>query len=83
MGEYNLGMKTIFEWDETKSVSNFKKHKISFEEASTIFADPFLITFVDDFHSDREERFISIGQSEKTEFYWLYIRNVKKAVKPS
>jgi uncharacterized DUF497 family protein len=65
MGEYNLGMKTIFEWDETKSVSNFKKHKISFEEASTIFADPFLITLVDDFHSDREERFISIGQSEK------------------
>jgi uncharacterized protein len=32
---------------------------------STIFTDPFLLTFVDDFHSDKEERFISIGLSEK------------------
>ena len=58
-------MKTIFEWDETQARINFEKHKISFEEASTIFIDPFLITFVDDFHSDKEERFISIGISER------------------
>jgi len=58
-------MKTIFEWDETKARINFAKHKISFVEASTIFLDPLLITFVDDFHSNREERFISIGLSEK------------------
>jgi len=58
-------MKTIFEWDEIKARINFEKHKISFEEASTIFADPFLVTFVDDFHSDKEERFISIGLSAK------------------
>ena len=58
-------MKTIFEWDEAKARINFEKHKVSFDEASTIFLDPFLITFVDDFHSDQEERFISIGLSEK------------------
>jgi uncharacterized protein len=58
-------MKTIFEWDESKARINFEKHKISFDEASTIFTDPFLLTFVDDFHSDQEERFISIGLSEK------------------
>jgi uncharacterized DUF497 family protein len=58
-------MKTIFEWDEIKARINFERHKISFEAASTIFADPFLITFVDDFHSDKEERFISIGLSAK------------------
>ena len=58
-------MKTIFEWDEGKARINFEKHKISVDEASTIFGDPFLITFVDDFHSDKEERFISIGLSEK------------------
>ena len=65
MGEYNSDMKTIFEWDGTKARINLEKHKISFDEASTIFSDPFLITFVDDFHSDKEERFISIGLSEK------------------
>lgn len=57
--------KTIFEWDEAKARINFEKHKISFDEASTIFLDPFLITFVDDLHSDKEERFISIGLSER------------------
>ena len=58
-------MKTIFEWDKVKARANLEKHKISFEEASTIFSDPLLLTFVDDFHSDKEERFISIGLSEK------------------
>jgi uncharacterized DUF497 family protein len=58
-------MITIFEWDEIKARINFEKHKISFDEARTIFADPFLITFVDEFHSDKEERFISIGLSER------------------
>ena len=57
--------KTIFEWDEAKARINFEKHQISFDEASTIFLDPFLITFVDDLHSDKEERFISIGLSER------------------
>ncbi len=58
-------MKTVFEWDEIKARINLEKHKISFDEASTIFADPFIVTFVDDFHSNKEERFISIGRSEK------------------
>lgn len=58
-------MKTVFEWDETKARTNLEKHKISFDEASTIFLDPLMITFVDDFHTDKEERFISIGRSEK------------------
>jgi uncharacterized DUF497 family protein len=58
-------MKTIFEWDEYKARANLEKHTISFDEALTIFADPFLLTFVDEFHSDKEERFISIGLSER------------------
>lgn len=57
-------MKTIFEWDENKASANLEKHKISFDEARTIFLDPFLITFADELHSDNEERFISIGLSE-------------------
>lgn len=57
-------MKMLFEWDENKARSNLEKHKVSFDEARTIFADPFLLTFVDEVHSDKEERFISIGLSE-------------------
>lgn len=57
-------MKIVFEWDANKARINLEKHKISFDEARTIFVDPFLVTFVDEFHSEKEERFISIGLSE-------------------
>ena len=53
----------IFEWDEEKAKANLNKHKISFEEAETVFDDQFLITFPDEIHSADEERFISIGYS--------------------
>ena len=56
-------MELIFEWDEIKARANLKKHKVSFDEAKTIFNDPFLITYPDDFHSDDEERYISVGTS--------------------
>lgn len=58
-------MKLIFEWDANKANKNRKKHQIDVEEAKTIFCDPFLITFYDDFHSKREERYISIGYSAR------------------
>ncbi|MGI8787326.1 MAG: BrnT family toxin [Pyrinomonadaceae bacterium] len=45
----------IFEWDENKAKSNLRKHEIDFEEAQTIFGDPFVATFLDDFHSRKEE----------------------------
>lgn len=57
-------MMIIFEWDANKAHINLEKHKISFDEARTIFNDPFLITFPDEFHSETEERFVSIGLSE-------------------
>ncbi|OIP92668.1 MAG: hypothetical protein AUK55_09165 [Syntrophobacteraceae bacterium CG2_30_61_12] len=56
-------MKLIFEWDENKARSNLKKHRVRFDEAKTLFSDPFLITFPDEYHSDSEERLISIGCS--------------------
>lgn len=56
-------MEFVFEWDVSKAQSNFRKHGISFEEAKTVFADPFLLTYPDDFHSETEDRLISIGHS--------------------
>ncbi len=54
-----------FEWDERKASLNLKKHGIAFDEAKTVFRDPFLWTFPDDAHSVNEERYISIGRSTK------------------
>jgi uncharacterized DUF497 family protein len=50
-----------FEWDDAKAVANVLKHGISFELASTIFADPGLLTSADLEHSAIEERWFSIG----------------------
>lgn len=58
-------MKLAFEWDEKKATNNFRKHKISFEEAKTVFGDQFLITFPDPEHSDSEQRYLNIGISSK------------------
>ena len=52
-----------FEWEGDKAEANLKKHKIGFEEAKTVFADPFAITIDDPKHSVDENRFMDIGTS--------------------
>ncbi len=52
-----------FEWDPNKAVSNVQKHGVSFEEASTVFADNYARVIADPDHSDDEERFIILGLS--------------------
>jgi len=52
-----------FEWDATKAVENLKNHRVSFEEAKSVFNDPLLLTFPDPEHSDEEHRIINIGIS--------------------
>ncbi|EHQ53743.1 hypothetical protein ECTPHS_13833 [Ectothiorhodospira sp. PHS-1] len=54
-----------FEWSETKAVSNLQKHGVSFEEASTVFADFLSITVDDPFHPSTESRFVTAGMSER------------------
>jgi uncharacterized DUF497 family protein len=54
-----------FEWDEDKAASNEKKHGVTFEEAATVFADPFAAIFDDEAHSEEEQREVIIGHSAK------------------
>ena len=56
----------VFEWDEKKAKQNIKKHGISFEEAATVFGDPFSITIYDPLHSKNEDRFVILGMSNKS-----------------
>lgn len=58
-------MKLNFEWDEEKAKKNLKKHRVSFEEATTVFLDPFSMTISDPHHSVNEQRYIDIGSSDK------------------
>jgi uncharacterized DUF497 family protein len=52
-----------FEWDENKNRTNYRKHKVWFEEAQTVWADRNAIEFYDPQHSENEDRFIRIGHS--------------------
>jgi len=54
-----------FEWDPAKERTNRRKHKVSFDEATTVFADPFSLNMPDPSHSEREERFVVLGRSSK------------------
>ena len=53
-----------FEWDEDKNELNRKKHRISFDEAKTVFYDPEALLIHDPDHSEDEERFIIMGISQ-------------------
>lgn len=57
-------MRLIFEWDDEKAQKNQRKHRVGFEEAKTIFSDPLLVSFPDEYHSEDEQRLISIGRIE-------------------
>lgn len=43
-----------FEWDPRKDAENQRKHRVSFEEAESVFSDE---------HSTTEDRFILLGLS--------------------
>ena len=54
-----------FAWDPKKSASNLRDHKVTFEEASSIFGDSLAITFEDPDHSEGESRLLTFGLSEQ------------------
>ena len=58
-------MKLGFEWDENKAKANLKKHRVGFDEAITVFTDPFSITIHDPGHSAEEPRYTDSGTSDK------------------
>jgi hypothetical protein len=54
-----------FSWDPRKAARNLAKHAVSFDEASTVFADGLSMTIPDPGHSGDEERWVIIGQSNR------------------
>jgi hypothetical protein len=54
-----------FEWNENKGERNLSKHGVSFEEAKTVFDDPLYVDFYDPDHSEDEERYLIVGESNQ------------------
>ncbi len=49
-----------FSWDPRKAASNVRKHGVTFEEATTVFADPLAMLITDAVHASRT---LIIGES--------------------
>lgn len=54
-----------FEWDRAKAEGNVRKHRVSFDEAVTVFYDPLAATFDDPGHPVGERRLITVGYSSR------------------
>lgn len=58
-----------FEWDKNKNRLNRRNHGLSFETASLVFQDPFLLSVPDDRHGYSEERWQSLGLIQEVLIY--------------
>ena len=54
-----------FSWDPRKAKSNLRKHRVSFEEAETVFLDEHALLIDDPEASGKEDRFVLLGLSAK------------------
>ena len=69
-----------FEWDPRKAAANLANHKVSFEEAATVFGDPLGRILADPRHSAIEERLVLLGISKERRL--LRIISARRATRP-
>jgi uncharacterized protein len=63
--DVNMTFNYNFEWDPKKASGNLIKHGVTFDEAATIFKDSKAISIFDPDHSEDEERWLTLGISDK------------------
>lgn len=57
------------------------KHKVSFEEAKTVFDDPLYVDFYDPDHSYDEDRYIIIGESMQRRLLLVSYTELSNAIR--
>ncbi len=70
-----------FLWDILKARSNYQKHKVSFEEAQSVFLDTLAVTFDDFVHSEQERREIIIGHSSQGRLLFVCFSEYREIVR--
>lgn len=72
---------SAFEWDEGKAALNLAKHGVSFDEASTVFADPLAVCFPDPDHSVGESRFVLVGYASSGRLLFVAHKELKEGIR--
>jgi uncharacterized protein len=70
-----------FEFDPVKADANLKKHRVSFQEAISVFSDPLAQTFPDELHSEDEDRSITIGLSSRNRLLFISHREIENHIR--
>jgi len=70
-----------FKWDKNKAAKNLSKHGVSFEEAKTVFDDPLYVDFYDPDHSEKEERYLIVGESNRRRLLIVSYTEKEKAIR--
>ncbi|MEW6129491.1 MAG: BrnT family toxin [Acidobacteriota bacterium] len=73
-------MQYNFEWTPIKAKANARKHKVSFERAAEVFLDPLALSIFDDAHSEKEDRWITLGK-DKSDLLLVVIHTFNEAEK--
>ena len=71
----------VFEWDTKKAASNLRKHRASFDEAVTVFADPLGTIHDDPDHSEDEHRELLVGHSSSGQLLIVSFTDLPKSVR--
>jgi uncharacterized DUF497 family protein len=71
-----------FEWHAPKATTNRLKHRVTFEEAVTVFGDPLGRIADDPRHSEAEERFVLLGQSDRRRLLVVMFTERGEAIHP-
>jgi uncharacterized DUF497 family protein len=71
----------VFEWDAAKAAANLREHRVAFEEALTVFADPLAAIHDDPDHSDAEVRELIVGTSAKGRLLIVSFTEVVESVR--
>lgn len=58
---YTLHVEYLFEWDAKKARANVRKHRVTFERATTVLLDPRATSIPDGAHGNDEERWVTMG----------------------
>jgi uncharacterized protein len=61
----NGSVRYDFEWDPGKAAQNQRKHRVSFEQAATVFLDQQALSVYDSEHSENEDRWITLGSDKQ------------------
>ena len=69
-----------FDWDDDKEKFNIEKHSIDFSTAALVFGDINRIEKFDEFHSDNEDRYITIGQINGVSVVVMVVYTMRKTL---